>query len=399
MYKRLKEYTWALHLLFANKLICVHFSFFICVQTATKKLPRKIQITSKLDDLTQVISNELAMANQAESISLNDQALNNQVINIDQSALQQGMLPISLSITDSYGNLADNNLAAQVLQSLEGVQLQLTGNVPGQGIQIAGLDPSVLTQAIQIDANVLQQLQQGGNVNLTINPNVFNVPQSAPTIQTVDPNQVQNMVQPSSTINLTDVVNPNVVIQSLSTLAESQGDIDLSNSDNTAVEPMLLQKHDGTATTVTELSHQQAAQVEQQTLEALGVLQKSGISLKHSQERDVGTTNEDDPFVDEGVSEEVLDQLTEDRLSQGTVLHVHPNTLNGDGQDGAEGASYEVIHVQEGQDIAMQILQQQVQEKIDDDRTHVCPVSTITQRQYITVMLLNNVHSWEGKHR
>ena len=44
-----------------------------------------------------------------------DQALNNQVINIDQSLLQNpGGLPVSLSITDAFGNIADGNLAAQV---------------------------------------------------------------------------------------------------------------------------------------------------------------------------------------------------------------------------------------------------------------------------------------------
>jgi hypothetical protein len=327
-----------------------------------------------------VISNDITMTSPGETISINEQALTNQVINIDQSVLQQGVLPISLSITDSYGNLADNTLAAQVLQSLEGMQLQLTGNVPGQGIQIAGMDPNILTQAIQIDANVLQQLQQGGNVNLTINPSVFNIPQTtAPAIQTVDPNQVQNIVQQSSAINLTDVVNPNVVIQSLGHLNQTQGDTALSNTDMAAPEPMMLQKTDGTETSVTELTHQQAAQVEQQTLEVLGVLHKSNLNLKSDQVQNINSNSGDDPFVHEGVSEQTLDQLEDERLTQGAVMQLQSAPADGQIADGTASASYEVIHVQEGQDITMQLLQQHNAGALDlgqADRTHICPVST-----------------------
>ena len=53
-----------------------------------------------------------------------------------------------------------------------GIQLQLTNTLTGQpGIQITGIDPAMLTQPLplQIDNNLLAQLQQGGNLNITFN--------------------------------------------------------------------------------------------------------------------------------------------------------------------------------------------------------------------------------------
>ena len=43
------------------------------------------------------------------------------MLQVDNPVIQgQGVLPVSLSITDPFGNVADPNLAAQVLQGLEG---------------------------------------------------------------------------------------------------------------------------------------------------------------------------------------------------------------------------------------------------------------------------------------
>ena len=95
------------------------------------------------------------------------------------------MMPISLTLPDQMSESAQ---ATHILQGLEGLQLQLTGNIGGGGIQISGLDPSVFNQTVQIDTNLLQQLQQQGNINITINPNVL-----TQGIQTADPNLVQNI--------------------------------------------------------------------------------------------------------------------------------------------------------------------------------------------------------------
>ncbi len=126
---------------------------------------------------------------QALPVTPNEQhIITNQVINIDQSALQGSVLPISLSV-DAFGNITEGALTTPTIQGLDGnVQLQLSGNLT-QGIQISGLDPTLLTQTLQIDANTLQQLQQqGNNISLTIQPNVL--PQ---TIQGIDPNTIQNL--------------------------------------------------------------------------------------------------------------------------------------------------------------------------------------------------------------
>lgn len=59
-----------------------------------------------------------------------------------------------------------------LIPALDGIQFQLTNTIGGQpGLQITGLDPSALTQPLplHIDNNLLAQLQQGGNLNITFN--------------------------------------------------------------------------------------------------------------------------------------------------------------------------------------------------------------------------------------
>lgn len=147
-----------------------------------------------------------------------NQAAINQVIAVDQSMLQaQNVLPVSLTVQDNV-QLTESALAAHVLQGLEGIQLQLTGN-GGQGIQITGLDPNLFSQTVQIDAGLLQQLQHQGNVNVTLNPNMM-----TQTLQTSDPNAVPNIqIQP---ISVTEAVNPNVIIQPMSAITVAQPALD-----------------------------------------------------------------------------------------------------------------------------------------------------------------------------
>ena len=91
-----------------------------------------------------------------------DQLGGTQVVNLESLAGQ----PVSLSITDAFGQLTD-----QTGQVLEGLQLQL----PSQGIQ--------LSDTIQIDPALLQQLQQQGNVSVTIDPSSL--------LQAANPNLIQ----------------------------------------------------------------------------------------------------------------------------------------------------------------------------------------------------------------
>lgn len=149
---------------------------------------------------------DASMLQNVAPTGTNQVQIGNQIINIDQSLLQgQNLLPVSLNL-ESLG-LSESGLAAQVLQGgLDGVQLQVAGNV-GQNIQIQGLDPNTLTQTIQIDAGLLAQLQQG-TINLSIAPNI---------LQTADPNLVQNIQvlqqQPPQPSTSQEVNNPNVIIQ------------------------------------------------------------------------------------------------------------------------------------------------------------------------------------------
>ena len=71
------------------------------------------------------------------------------------------------------------------------IQLQLTSTITGQpGIQISGIDPSMLSQPLplHIDNNLLAQLQQSGNLNITFNAAGVVTGQ---TVTLADPNLLQ----------------------------------------------------------------------------------------------------------------------------------------------------------------------------------------------------------------
>jgi hypothetical protein len=159
--------------------------------------------------------------NQIGSASVNEQsdgggisAVAGQVINVEPS---QGLLPFSVLPGDVFGTTADGDIAVQVLRGLEcgGIQLQLAGSAAASGgIQIAGLDGSSLISqaAVQIDAAMLQQLQQGG-VNLCIDPKLLSFNTSALTVEgSVVHDQMQDMVMGGSA-STNEIVNPNVVMQ------------------------------------------------------------------------------------------------------------------------------------------------------------------------------------------
>ncbi len=252
-----------------------------------------------------------------------DQVVTNQVINIDQNSLIQGqnILPLSLAF-DNAAQLSDSGMGTQVLQGLEGIQLQLTGGL-SQGIQITGLDPNILTQTVQIDASLLQQLQQG-NLNLTINPNM--VTQS---MQPADPNMVQNIQ-----IQQSDAVNPNVIIQ--------QGPVQGSAVDNVQTSAPELQQVaaptvDNTVVTgvapVVELQDQQPAETQQVQLQQVQPSPStSGVTLQpdtHIQVVHMAPTSpapsdpqvpqDEDDIVHEGVADELPEHLHNEDIALTTT--------------------------------------------------------------------------------
>jgi len=122
-----------------------------------------------------------------------------QVVNVDPAVLQtQNVVPLSVSVTDLFGNVASNDIAMQVLQG--GIQLQ----VAGQQTILTGVDngSGVITQPIQLDAALFQQLQQG-NVNLCID-------QKSHGSNAV----VANVVASTSASSVQEAVAPNLVIKS-----------------------------------------------------------------------------------------------------------------------------------------------------------------------------------------
>ncbi|CAL1538812.1 unnamed protein product, partial [Lymnaea stagnalis] len=132
-----------------------------------------------------VVGIEQSLGSQVVGV---DASLGGQVISVDQSLLQNaGMMPVQLAVNDGCNDgsaltaqvtngeraMLEQSLASvQVIQGLDGaLQLHFTTPLGGQlnqGFQLTGLDPSMLQQTVQIDASVLQQLQQNGFI--TINP-------------------------------------------------------------------------------------------------------------------------------------------------------------------------------------------------------------------------------------
>ncbi|XP_071174642.1 zinc finger protein 236-like isoform X2 [Mytilus edulis] len=150
-------------------------------------------------------------ANDVQNVMTINQNNQSHVIHLDQSMLGgQGILPVQLTVPNDtpLAGLSESALATQVLQGLEGIQLQLTGN---QGVQITGLDPNIFSQTVQIDANLLQQLQSQGNINITINPNIL-----TQALQTADPNIIQNVqIQQQQ-----EAINPNIIVQPMSGITD-----------------------------------------------------------------------------------------------------------------------------------------------------------------------------------
>lgn len=170
--------------------------------------PKKRRSSARLANVPAVRlvdeNDQQILANGNSGIALN------QVINVDQSQLQQQqqqtVLPVALG--EGGTSLNESALAAHVLQGLEGIQLHFTGNL-GQGVQIGALDTGLLQQTVQIDGNLLQQLQQQGNLNITINPNLL--PQNLP-----ETSLLQNVqIQP---VSVMETLNPNVIVQPMSTI-------------------------------------------------------------------------------------------------------------------------------------------------------------------------------------
>lgn len=146
----------------------------------------------------------------------------NQVIAVNPAVLQtQGVVPLSVSVTDMYGNAASNDIAMQVLQG--GIQLQ----VAGQQAILTGVDSGsgVITQPIQLDASLLQQLQQG-SVNLCIDqkPNDSNAVVSnvlASTTGSLPEAVIKSVVDPELTI-IQSAFSNEAILQGIGTAVVSE---------------------------------------------------------------------------------------------------------------------------------------------------------------------------------
>ena len=250
----------------------------------------------------------------------------------------QNVLPVSLSITDSYGNITDSGVTAQLLQGLEGVQLQLSANL-GQSIQITGLEQNSMLQTVQIDAGLLQQLQQQGNINLTINPNLI----SAPAMQ-AEPSLIQQAA------SISDTVNPNVVIQSFAGQS-----VMVPAADNGQIFP-------GQSVIAADNS---------QILDAVGI---AAAHVTMDEPQVVGTLPMDGMMKSEGEEDLDDDESSEEEEEEDEV----PEGVSEDIHGGFDEVPLDVSALKPGeQQQAIHLLQQQTSHRMDltdPDRTHICPV-------------------------
>ncbi|XP_074058924.1 zinc finger protein 236-like isoform X2 [Macrotis lagotis] len=160
--------------------------------------------------------------------------MNNSVLTgqFDQNLLQQGLvgqaiLPASMSAGgDLTVSLTDGSLA-----TLEGIQLQLAGNLVGPNVQISGIDASSINNiTLQIDPSILQQTLQQSNILAQQLTGDSNLATQNNSLQTSDGTVPANVViQPISSLSLQPTVtsSANMTIGSL-----SEQDSMLSSSNN-----------------------------------------------------------------------------------------------------------------------------------------------------------------------
>ncbi|GFR59781.1 zinc finger protein 236 [Elysia marginata] len=170
-----------------------------------------------------------------------DQGLGNQVISVDQSLLQnQALVPVQLAVNENPVAMETQALPTQIAvpQGIEnnGLQLQIAplGQL-NQGFQIPGMEQGFLQQAVQIDASLLQQLQQNGFI--TINPNGIQ-PNITADLSQVGGDIGANIVlsaPASSNVGANDLINQQPISGSNETLMRHQGlqDTDGSNAEAT----------------------------------------------------------------------------------------------------------------------------------------------------------------------
>lgn len=133
----------------------------------------------------------------------------------------------------------------QVPVNHEDIQLQLPTLI-GQNIQITAVDPSFLSKPIQIDAALLQQLQQNFNINITLTPTV-----SDQMNKLVDINQTQPILNieanPSAipVTNGTITVNP-MIIQHLGYTVPQQAETQVTDTVPLSMTDLNLTKNGST---------------------------------------------------------------------------------------------------------------------------------------------------------
>nr|XP_022339060.1 zinc finger protein 236-like [Crassostrea virginica] len=310
------------------------------------------------------------------------------VISLDPGLFQsQGILPISLSLADNMGQIQESTLAAHVLQGLENVQLQLTNNVGQGGIQITGLDPSIFSQTVQIDASLLQQLQQQGNVNITINPSVL-----TQGMQVADPNLVQGLqiqtvgdqtnqaVLAQPTMNLDS--QQQSIIQLPSATQDGAPNAFVVTADGTLAPDQQITVNQGDLQQVEGLVTQMNSDLSQNINQEIPQEMPSDDMEKMQQADDMDDDDDDDlsGLDDSEEEDEHADHLgADDSEHLGTVDEDNSDLLNDNNPDEQDSLTHPNDTLTRGSESANVSLSdavhgEEAQKQFSPDRHHICGV-------------------------
>ncbi|GFS46160.1 zinc finger protein 236 [Nephila pilipes] len=129
------------------------------------------------------------------------------------------------------------NMVQPSIQLSNGNQagIQLQSNLINPGIQLTTMDSSIMSKPIQIDATLLQQLQQHFNFNITINPSITDQLSNKTIGDTNQTTQILNVDNTAPTIPAnsgTFTINPNMIIHQLGFTISPQQQTELQPTEN-----------------------------------------------------------------------------------------------------------------------------------------------------------------------
>ncbi|GFY46819.1 zinc finger protein 236 [Trichonephila inaurata madagascariensis] len=158
--------------------------------------------------------------------------LDTQSFEVENDPVQElESLPV-VSLSEEVVNMVQPSIQ---LSNGNQASIQLQPNLINPGIQLTTMDSSLMSKPIQIDASLLQQLQQHFNFNITINPSLTDQLSNKTIADTNQTTQILNVDNTASTIPTnsgTFTINPNMIIHQLGFTINPQQQTELQPTEN-----------------------------------------------------------------------------------------------------------------------------------------------------------------------